>query len=87
MDVINTVLCEYHHVKCKFLYYHDKDNAYPYLHVSHLFFLRPWNQLWLKLEEHDAEEAVEDADKAHNNDGRDDVVKKEADIEDGVFCI
>jgi len=68
MNVINIILCEYDHVKGKFLYYHDKDDTYPYLHISDLFLLRPRDHLRLKLDEHDAEEAVENADEATNYD-------------------
>ena len=68
MDVINIILCEYDHVERKFLYYHDKDDADPYLHISDFFLLRARDHLGLKLDEHDTEEAVENADEATNDD-------------------
>jgi hypothetical protein len=68
MHVINIVLSEYDDVKGKFLYYHDKDDTDPDLHVSHLFLLRAGNHLRLKLNEHNTEEAVEAADEAADDD-------------------
>jgi hypothetical protein len=87
MDVINIILCEYDYVKRKFLYYHDKDYAYPYLHVSHLFLLRARDHLRFKLDEHDAEEAIENADEATHYDARDDIVVEDANVKNGVLGV
>ena len=87
MNVINIILCEYDHVERKFLYYHDKDDAYSYLHISNLFLLRARDHLWLKLDEHDTEKAVENADEATNDDAWDNIVVEDANVENGVLCV
>lgn len=85
MDVTDIILCEDNHVKRKFLYYHDKDDANFDLHISNLFFLRPWNHLRLKLDKHDAEEAVKNADETTNDDARYYIVVEDANVKNGVL--
>jgi len=87
MDVIDIILCEDNHVKHKFLYYHDKDDANSDLHIPDLFFLRPWNQLRLKLDKHYAEEAVKNADETTNDDTRYYIVVEDANVNNGVLRV
>jgi hypothetical protein len=49
--------------------------------------LRPRNDLRLKLDEHDTEEAVENADEATHDDAGDDIVVEDANVENGVLCV
>ncbi len=81
MRVIDAILGEDNSVKSKFLHDHEKDDADPDLHLPNFLFLGARDQLRLDLQEHYAEEPVEDANVARNDDPCDDEVVEDADEE------
>lgn len=82
MHVIDAILGEDNGVKPKFLHDHEKDDADPDLHLPNFLFLRPRDQLRLYLQEHNAEETIENPNVARYEDPCDDVVVEDADVED-----
>lgn len=68
MHIVDTKLGENDDVKREFLHNHDEYDTDARLHLADLLFLRAWDHLRLELNQHDAEEAVEDAQVAHDDD-------------------